>query len=193
MGVIYRSPDTSCVDFCIAFDHILHIIANERNKLVIVGDINTEIHNTNSWTSVDYLNCQTSYGLSSLISFPTQVVFGGSSVIIDHIFTNISNIITGGVIPTDITDHYAVFVSTNLVCPVTKMSTTRTYFDYEKFICLIAQADWNDAYRTECAETAYNKFSIVMKNAISLCTQVLCCHKHPSLIIYGSLAAIETQ
>lgn len=180
IGVVYRSPDSSYSDFCNAFDEILCAITNEKKSVILLGDMNIDISDTNHLASSEYLNCLISYGLKSLITVPTRVVPGGSSTLIDHVFSNISSNIAGGVILSDITDHYPVFFSTNSAAIKPKKNITRTKFDNELFFNFISSVDWGPVYASKCPNSAYNLFADILKNGISLCTRLTHCSKYTS-------------
>lgn len=114
IGFLYRSPDSPNPNFWNTLDEVLcTTITSEQNCVILIGDINTLIGDSNSMTTAHYVDCVAPYGLNSFISLPTQVVPGGSCKLIDHAFSNISSHITDAVLLSDITDHYPVFFSTN--------------------------------------------------------------------------------
>ena len=83
---IYRSPIGDFQHFINNLENILSKIYNNSNDIILCGDFNINYHiNSSFQQSLDSLI--TSYGLSSIVSFPTRIQ-KNSQTIIDNIFIN---------------------------------------------------------------------------------------------------------
>jgi len=69
---IYRSPTGDFQYFIITIEKILNKIHNNSNDIILCGDFNIDYHINSSFKqSLDSL--VTSYGLSSIVTFPTRI------------------------------------------------------------------------------------------------------------------------
>lgn len=102
-----------------------------------------------------YLNKLSENGLLSYINIPTRVT-EQSSTIIDHIFVNKKNTVNSSnpvsaVIETDITDHYAIFLSINNPTEVEQKMKHEVNFikriNHEKIEMILAKETWIDVER----------------------------------------------
>ena len=85
-------------------------LADEKKIFHIIGDINIDINRTNqnSPQADRYMQVITNNGAFSLITKPTRVM-DKTTTVIDHIITNdTAHSILPRVIPTSLTDHYAI-------------------------------------------------------------------------------------
>ena len=84
------------------------ICKNQGKPLFSVGDLNINSLDHSIGTNVrDFFKLIFENGIFPLINRPTRVT-KSSARIIDHVLTN--TIIESGIIKTDISDHFAVFV-----------------------------------------------------------------------------------
>ena len=107
VGVIYKPPNFSNLEFLDKFERTLHNVFLSKKKCVSMGDINI---NTLTKTSVskEYINLIQSEGFSQLIFEATRITENTQSCI-DHIFTNISTPCSSGSLAVQIADHLPVF------------------------------------------------------------------------------------
>lgn len=106
---VYRSPSTSNLsNFNNTFFSLLDSEIS-RNNCVILGDFNInslkEDHNANENRFFDNL---ISENFVPHINIPTRIA-NGSITCLDHIYTNIGNVIKSGVIDFGVSDHYGIF------------------------------------------------------------------------------------
>ena len=110
IGCIYRIPSSSITEFNeIFFENYLQQI--NRNKIVILGDLNINLYNRESNPTNKYLNNFLSSNFSPLIYYPTRVNPGDVTryALLDHIFTNIHESTTfSAVLEYQITDHFPI-------------------------------------------------------------------------------------
>ena len=113
--VIYRHPRSNVKLFTDQFNKILEQL--KISKVYLIGDMNTNlppaIDTCNDSSNVnganDYVNMLASNGCFPLITLATRVT-AISSTIIYHLITNDhNNIISPGIIKTDLTDLYPIF------------------------------------------------------------------------------------
>ena len=114
IGVVYRHPNTSKLDFITKFSEILQKISCANVESFIVGDFNIDTHcrtfHELSRYSKDYLLSISSNGFSQLIDIPTRVSTS-SRTLIDHVITNVTHKhLIPGLIQSDISDHFPTFV-----------------------------------------------------------------------------------
>ena len=113
VGVIYRPPNTDIKLFIDALKEILENVQSENKVLYLVGDYNIYLLNVDSHSlTADFDDAIYSYGLVPLITRPTRVT-ETSVTLIDNIFTN-KSIRYGesmyGILVSDISDHYPIFL-----------------------------------------------------------------------------------
>ena len=105
----YRPPSNTDIEgFCNLFrDRILSQFSPSQ-WLLTGGDANIDLSTDNRMTNY-YINMLHSYSLLPYITIPTRVT-SSSSTVIDHMWSNILSDVMSGVIETDITDHFTVFM-----------------------------------------------------------------------------------
>ena len=117
IGSIYRHPTEDSNKFLDDFSDCMEKLVDEKKMFYIIGDINIDINRTNqTCPQADrYMQVITSNGAFSLITKPTRITDKTASVI-DHIITNdTAHSILPRVIPTSLTDHYAI------MCKISKI------------------------------------------------------------------------
>ena len=109
-GVVYRRPNGNINLFMEELERILSDISVLEKTCLLFGDFNINLLNTDRSVRL-YIDLLTSYGYVPCISKPTRV-YKKSATIIDHIWTNNHEIISGGsgVLMTDVTDHFAPLI-----------------------------------------------------------------------------------
>ena len=110
IGSIYRHPTEDSNKFLYDFSDRMEKLADQKKMFCIIGDINIDINriNQNSLQADRYMQVITSNGAFSLITKPTRVT-DKTATVIDHTITNdTAHSILTRVIPTSLTDHYAI-------------------------------------------------------------------------------------
>ena len=111
----YRPPAAKVSSFEKYITHITDKLIRENKKLFIVGDFNINCldYTTNSKTK-KFMNHMFSKGMLSVVNRPTRVTKTSSSCI-DHIYINsyFDRDILSGIIKTDLTDHFPIFIKSN--------------------------------------------------------------------------------
>ena len=104
---IYRSPSGDFQYFINTLEKILSKIHNNSNDIILCGDFNINYY-INSTFKQSLNSLVTSYGLSSIITFPTRIQ-KKSRTIIDNIFINTFKFNNFLVYPSinGLSDHYA--------------------------------------------------------------------------------------
>ena len=122
IGILYKPPDTSCVNFIDGFNKILGHVQNENKKCYIMGDFNINLlhHITNEHVQ-DFIHMLSSNSFVPLINKPTRIT-PGSATLIDNILTNVLSDHRTGILTTDISDHFPIFAIVHLY-------TTKKQFD----------------------------------------------------------------
>ena len=106
----YRPPDTSLTHF---LDEIDLSIRNLKQKSMIIGDMNIDISKSNNYVS-QYLDLMALNGFINCNPIINTRVdpHRNTKTNIDHMFIrNITDEVNSGVIQTNISDHYALFVN----------------------------------------------------------------------------------
>lgn len=177
LACVYRSPSSSVPEFCSALHETLDRISRERKNVVIMGDININLLEDSNQGSVEYSNCFTGFGYEQLLTLPTRCITGGSNTLIDHILSNHLSSNECGIIPLDITDHYAIFCRLSSALSRTKHSFRKALFDKVSFIDSMSSFDWSRIKSETNAELAFEAFSSVLKQCIREATTFVRCHK----------------
>lgn len=86
---IYRSPSSSNSEFCLQLERILATLTMENKNIIICGDVNINILDSNAPVCLEYFRCFLSFGLQSLIHCPTRCDMNGSNTLIDHVLSNL--------------------------------------------------------------------------------------------------------
>ncbi len=133
IGVIYRHPNNDTKEFQEKLEKTLEKINKENKNFFILGDINIDLkHCMDHNGTKSYIDMLFSNLCMPVITKPTRVNLV-SQTIIDHCYTNYieSNIVTG-IIQTDISDHFPIFLSADLEVP--KLPKERKQIrDYRQF------------------------------------------------------------
>ena len=111
---IYRPPDDS--SFLDKFDETLGKVQMTRKNLVIAGDLNADVSNANSTTTLNPMGKKLlatlhSHRCKNVISNPTRVTQLTKSTIDLAIVNNPSKVSNSGVLDLSIADHKTIFVT----------------------------------------------------------------------------------
>ena len=183
IGVIYRKPNTNIDEFLNGLLGVLENINIGRANVVLIGDYNIDLSLTGTPKISDFLSAIESTGMQQIISSPTRMTNLTSSLI-DHVYTNVHNYaIHSGVIETDVSDHFPIFVIFKGQNGSEKSSfvrkVTRSYRKYN--VCLfqedLSKLNWQHIYRYENVNVAYENFYDMFVNA---------CDKHAPNVTFSS-------
>ena len=116
--------------------------------MYIMGDIIIDLlkYHSHQQQTERYLDMIYSLDLLPVITKPTRIT-SHTVTLIDHIYTNIVNRLTSGIVTVDISDHLPVFCMVDT--PLKKQNRQNMYFrDYSKFYTEsylhdIHTIDWN--------------------------------------------------
>ena len=134
-------------------------------SIYITGDLNLNLldYKTNAKVK-SYLNLIFSHSFIPLINKPTRISKNNATVI-DHILTNtfINNDYKSGIIKTDISDHFPVFIIAD--AELNKTHKTEFIFKREinsvnlsEFNESLLTVDWNNLLNSTDSNIAYNEF-----------------------------------
>ena len=157
VGCVYRPPNGDCKIFLDNYQDIQFDNIGEVNCL-ICGDFNIDLNARN--TKVEqFRNVNTASNFTPIINKVTRSQ-KSSNTIIDNIFTNNSySINKSGIIISDISDHYPIFITSNCEQKLkTKENPklSRNKYNTGNFIENIKQTDWNAVLNLQDTERAYN-------------------------------------
>jgi len=168
IGIVYKPDYVIFADFLMEINKCLNIISNEKKPCFIMGDFNLNLleHNSNSKIS-DYINTFYSHYFVPCIDRPTRIT-PNTATLIDNIFTNdITAAITSGVIATDLSDHFPIFITRqnsrpNLNVPHKKVASRKYRQLFPNNINSLTNAlsivDWDFVKSNTDPDQAYDKF-----------------------------------
>ena len=171
VGVIYRKPNTDLEQFKNSLLSVIDTLSVDKSDVILLGDLNVNLLQTSTNGKADeLLTSIESTGLHQIITTPTRVTKHSSSLI-DHIYTNASRPeIHSGVIKTDVSDHFPVFVALkHLITSPNKngppKKTIRSYRTYNaaSFCGNLAEVDWKKVYGCNDVNSAYITFYNLLK------------------------------
>ena len=109
IGVIYRKPNGNIGSFLSKLEIVLNAIATSGKTCIIMGDFNINLLINSNRNTKTYTDLFTIYGYYPFINKPTRVSTH-SATVIDHIWCNNTDMVTGGgILLCDISDHFATF------------------------------------------------------------------------------------
>ena len=113
---VYRPPRSSLVEFLLEYPLLCDFLSTQCSScshctLIVAGDFNINLlkYNVTSHYS-EFLECSYSAGLFPTVSLPTRIS-SSHSALIDNIFVNDPVLSGSGLIVSDITDHFLIFVA----------------------------------------------------------------------------------
>ena len=127
IGNVYRPGSNNLANTNSALDLHNKIICNIKNNplhkkcpIFLVGDFNLDLIKYSQCEVVsNYANNMSSFGLLPVIVRPTRfsnVTGCNAATLIDHVFSSSKSAKFGGILLSDISDHYPVFVIDYLKC-----------------------------------------------------------------------------
>ena len=160
VGVIYKPPNISNLEFLDKFERTLHNVFLSKKKCVFMGDININIL-TKTSVSKEYINLIQSEGFSQLIFEATRITENSQSCI-DHIFTNISTPCSSGSLAVEIADHLPVFsiLYDPKFNPFPDYLEFRDFrgFESENFKLDLGRESWDSIYKCNEVNECYTRF-----------------------------------
>lgn len=163
IGVIYRPPNSSIPDFLEAMQDILSNPVFHRKTCIIMGDFNLNFLNYSNESSVhDFLDLMSSYSFIPFITKPTRHT-EHSLTLIDNIFLNCTPPTESGIIISDITDHFPIFLKLPSFFDLIqiKSSNKAQKLAPQNVIKLkhkLAHTDWSSVIKEKDANNSFNKF-----------------------------------
>ena len=154
--------------------NILETLKFENKLTYIMGDFNINLFNYDSHTkTADFINLMFSYSYAPFINKPTRIT-EQSSTLIDNIFVNNYNDNTfQGLLFTDISDHFPVFIiNKKIKCEnINKTLISRDYCqnNIKHFLERIQQVSWDTGMNVDDTELAYNRFQKLFLEEYELC------------------------
>ena len=112
IGCIYRPPNTDVSSFNLVINNILHSIAAEKSKLVLLaGDYNLNLLKSSEHAPTnEFVNCLFSFSYLPVVSKPTRIT-ETSATLIDNIFVRSNKtLLKSAIIYCDIADHLPIIV-----------------------------------------------------------------------------------
>ena len=166
VNTCYRPPNANIKPLKAHITKILNSLCKKNQKIFFVGDFNiNSLDYANNSKVKGFIDGMFSKGLISVINKPTRVS-KHSMTCIDHIYTNsfINQDLTTGIIKTDISDHFPVFVidnnmsSTNYPDMIVKKIRSFNEKNVHDFKNNLNMTDWSLVLETEDPNQSYSVF-----------------------------------
>ena len=110
LGVVYKSPHSNSADFLDTLNNLLHCHSVQNKRCIIMGDFNYDLLASDTNISAnDFLETFLSASFLPLISRPTRIT-NTSATLIDNFFSNIRSEFKAGIVISDISDHFPIFI-----------------------------------------------------------------------------------
>nr|CAI5834463.1 unnamed protein product [Callosobruchus analis] len=172
---LYRSSASGNIHiFFNKLTDILHFLYNRYKYIIIVGDINLDPDKAQE-NLPDMTNLLTSFGLQYYINEPTRITNRSSSCL-DNIITNISStLVSAGVIKSDMSDHYPVFVTLDyyLTKPGNDADVQIVRAINDKRICKFVQklrdTNWDFIHTRTSTEEITDTLIKTLSNCVNCC------------------------
>lgn len=143
----------------------------------IVGDVNINLLDTDSTSYANYTDCFTGFGFESLVECPTRVASHGTGTLIDHVLSNLASPPCVGVVDTDITDHFPIFLTFENITHTRNISYTTSVFSSDSFVEAISTTDWVPVMSMSDPDAALRAFCSSFLLAVSTNTRTVLCKK----------------
>lgn len=137
-GVAYRSPSCNYGFFINELETALSVIVPESDVVVLMGDFNIDLNNSDSLASIAFLNALTAFDLVQVVETATRVT-PSTSTLIDLVFISDRELLLQSTVEPvpDISDHDLVVCSldirSNEAIPYLRTYRTLKYFDMNTF------------------------------------------------------------
>ena len=175
VGVLYRPPGSSTIEFLDCLNTILYTINRERKTCFLLGDFNFDLLVVDTSNSVsDFFDCMMTYSMYPLIHVPTRIT-DTTATLLDNVFTNYNvNDCKSGVLIADVSDHLPVYVLTDISLKPTQTSNESFFFkrtitdiNTYKFMNMLANMDF--AINTGNVDSDYNVFMSKLSSTYNEC------------------------
>ena len=176
IGCIYRPPKSDCNLFYSKIEDLLYCVARNHggSTLILHGDFNLDLLQNNIRST--FLPVMLGNNLYPLILRPTRVQ-GQSATLIDNIFCNNLNLLSGsGIYTTDISDHFAIYCS---FLPQNNEASDGNFVEVRRRelkpanINLLKESisdfEWHEIKSLDSANEIYNKFSDTVNEIYDRC------------------------
>ena len=174
VGVIYRPKESNYNLFNQQLDEVLFKLNGNKKDGFLLGDYNINI-GKNTKAKNDFLNTLHSYSFFPTINQFTRVKESTKSII-DNIITNISTTkLTSGVIISDISDHFPIFLAFDLANKhiFSRNPTTKVKVLNDKTLnqlCITLQnSNWDSVYNSSHPDVAYSSLVNIITESIHCC------------------------
>ncbi len=178
VGIVYRPPDQDVNVFNDFIDSVLTCASKNQKSIYLMGDFNINLLNEDVHLPTNnFINIMSTYSLYPTITKPTRIT-RKSATLIDNIFTNSRCDQTSGIIMTDLSDHFPIFVSTDLDVPKKAKVNDHVYVrqctsqNIEIFKKELSDVNWNEECNCGNANEAYsrfiNKFNTIFDKCVPL-------------------------
>ena len=166
VNVTYRQPAGNIKVFENCLNNLLSTKKHNNKTVYLTGDFNLNLldYKTNAKVK-SYLDIVFSHSFMPLINKPTRIS-KNNATIIDHLLTNsfINCNHKTGVVKTDISDHFPVFLITEIKLEsstkndfaFTRKFTDKSLKDFKE---TLLNVDWDSVLTEKDPNTAYNEFS----------------------------------
>ena len=156
IGCVYRPPNGDFKQFIESYQEVLDTIS--ATDCFICGDFNIDISAKNT-KSEQFLNTNLASNITPMITKPTRS-HKKSNTVIDNIITNIpSKVEETGIVLSDITDHYPLYIITSHEKQSDKavdIENITFKFNIGQFITNIKLSNWNTILNLKDTETTYD-------------------------------------
>ena len=138
LGTIYRASYTNTLtdlDGETKIEENIRKVSEISDKIVITGDLNIDMKNESHKDTIILNNIFDTYGLTQIISKPTRVdPRSKRAALIDHIWTNLNQLVRGKGTFLGVSDHLGTFVKLNITKnePSQKFIKIRSYLNYNE-------------------------------------------------------------
>lgn len=179
---VYRSPSQAHIDnFLEHLNDLLHSVSTCNHEVILCGDININILDTNNSKCQQYLSLMTYHGLKPCITSPTRVTSSTESCI-DHIMLKSKVDPQSAVFRTSVTDHFATILKypKSFVLKSQKIDVKpKLIIDNDLLNSKLKEEKWNTVLSTSDVNTATNNFITCLKMHIENCssTKRMHCNK----------------
>lgn len=179
---MYRPPNTSVKDFNLELNDILKKLDKEKKVVCVMGDYNintlNEIQHLYGTHTTNFSNLFLRYGYFKMINTPTRTIKSptkNQNSLIDNIYTNyhINISCKSGVITTDFSDHYSMFLTLSDIDISKKENYVirRSFCDknISKFGSCLDKINWNNIYSYNDVQNSFSDFHRTFLNTFNKC------------------------
>lgn len=161
VGVVYRPPSMSCVNFLEVFESSVSTVIPLADKVFCVGDFNINLLHYESSEVKSACEVFESLGLVQVIDVPTRIT-PSSSTLIDFILTTDKEMVitSGAESGALVSDHEFVYCITNVLytyrVPLYKTCRDFKYLNHKQFENDLRSIPWNNIYDLQDIDSKVN-------------------------------------